>query len=151
MEIINYFDVDDKPFWLREIGKSDWGAGQYLYRLLSNDQLLDLCGGTTKVLMLTDGKILISFCTLAEQDEVRDTSLTPWIGFVYTFPEYRGRGYIGKLLEYARNTAYTEGAAHIYISTDHIGLYEKYGYTFYKIMKDNENQDCRVYKIDLKR
>ena len=26
MEIINYFDVDDKIFWKEEIGKSDWGA-----------------------------------------------------------------------------------------------------------------------------
>ena len=56
MEIINYFDVDDKIFWKEEIGKSDWGAGQYLYRLLNNNQLLDLCGNSTKVLMLVEGK-----------------------------------------------------------------------------------------------
>ena len=149
MEIINYFDVDDKIFWKEEIGKRDWGAGQYLYRLLNNNQLLDLCGNSTKVLMLVEGKTLISFCTLAEQDDVRDTSLTPWIGFVYTFPEFRGHRYLGKLLEYAKNVAASEGATHIYISTNHIGLYEKYGYSFYKLMKDDENQDSRVYKINL--
>ena len=149
MEIINYFDVDDKLFWKEEIGKSDWGAGQYLYRLLNNNQLLDLCGNSTKVLMLVEGKTLISFCTLAEQDDVRDASLTPWIGFVYTFPEFRGHRYLGKLLEYAKNVAASEGATHIYISTDHMGLYEKYGYSFYKLMKDDENQDSRVYKINL--
>lgn len=149
MEIINYFDVDDKIFWKEKIGKSDWGAGQYLYRLLNNNQLLDLCGNSTKVLMLVEGKTLISFCTLAEQDDVRDTSLTPWIGFVYTFPEFRGHRYLGKLLEYAKNVAASEGATHIYISTNHIGLYEKYGYSFYKLMKDDENQDSRVYKINL--
>ena len=149
MEIINYFDVDGKIFLKEEIGKSDWGAGQYLYRLLNNNQLLDLCGNSTKVLMLVEGKTLISFCTLAEQDDVRDTSLTPWIGFVYTFPEFRGHRYLGKLLEYAKNVAASEGATHIYISTNHIGLYEKYGYSFYKLMKDDENQDSRVYKINL--
>lgn len=149
MEIINYFDVDDKIFCKEEIGKSDWGAGQYLYRLLNNNQLLDLCGNSTKVLMLVEGKTLISFCTLAEQDDVRDASLTPWIGFVYTFPEFRGHRYLGKLLEYAKNVAASEGATHIYISTDHMGLYEKYGYSFYKLMKDDENQDSRVYKINL--
>lgn len=46
---------------------------------------MDLCGKSTKVLMLVEEQTLISFCTLAEQDEVRDTSLTPWIGFVYTY------------------------------------------------------------------
>ena len=92
----------------------------------------DRCGNSTKVLMLVEGKTLISFCTLAEQDDVRDASLTPWIGFVYTFPEFRGHRYLGKLLEYAKNVAASEGATHIYISTDHMGLYEKYGYSFYK-------------------
>ena len=57
--------------------------------------------------------------------------------------------YLGKLLEYAKNVAASEGATHIYISTDHMGLYEKYGYSFYKLMKDDENQDSRVYKINL--
>ena len=99
--------------------------------------------------MLVEGKTLIPFCTLAEQDDVRDASLTPWIGFVYTFPEFRGHRYLGKLLEYAKNVAASEGATHIYISTDHMGLYEKYGYSFYKLMKDDENQDSRVYKINL--
>ena len=108
MEIINYFDVDDKIFWKEEIGKSDWGAGQYLYRLLNNNQLLDLCGNSTKALMLVEGKTLISFCTLAEQDDVRDASLTPWIGFVYTFPEFRGHRYLGKLLgHFTRNYTQT--------------------------------------------
>ena len=52
-------------------------------------------------------------------------------------------------MEYAKNVAASEGATHIYISTNHIGLYEKYGYSFYKLMKDDENQDSRVYKINL--
>ena len=76
MEIINYFDIYNKIFWKEKIGKSDWGAGQYLSKLLRNDYLMDL---------LVEEQTLISFCTLAEQDEVRDTSLTPWIGFVYTY------------------------------------------------------------------
>lgn len=149
MEIINYFETKDKELWKGEIKKSDWGAGQFLYRLLENDELLKLCGDSTKVLMLVEGKNLMAFCTLAEQDEIREPSLTPWIGFVYTFPQFRGNRYMGKLLEYAKNTAKDNGASHIYISTNHIGLYEKYGYSFYKMMKDNEGEDSRVYKIDI--
>ena len=33
---------------------------------------------------------MISFCTFAEHDDIPDTELTPWIGFVYTFPAFRG-------------------------------------------------------------
>jgi len=149
VKIIDYFETENKDFWREEINKSDWGAGQFLYRLLNNNQLIELCGKSTKVLMLVDRKTLISFCTLAEQDDVRDPSLTPWIGFVYTFPEFRGHRYVGKLLEYAKNLASNNGARQIYISTNHMGLYEKYGYSFYKVMKDNGDEDSRVYKIDI--
>jgi len=41
--------------------------------------------------MLTDGEKLVAFCTFAPRDEIWPTDLTPWIGFVYTYPEYRGR------------------------------------------------------------
>lgn len=149
MKVVNYFEVEDKEFWKKEIQKSDWGAGKYLYRLLENDKVQELFGESTKVFMLIEQKTLISFCTLAEQDEIREPSLTPWIGFVYTFPEFRGNGYIGKLLDYAKSVAKEQGEAQIYISTNHIGLYEKYGYSFYNIMKDDQNVDSRVYKLDL--
>lgn len=71
----------------------------------NNNHILDLCSDSTKVLILVEGKTLISFCTLAEQDDIKDPSLTPWIGFVYTFPEFRGHRYMGKLLDYAKNVA----------------------------------------------
>lgn len=38
---------------------------------------------------------------------------------------------------------------HIYISTNATGLYEKYGYRFYRMMKDIENEDSRVYIMDI--
>ena len=32
-KILEYFTCENKEHWLREIQKSDWGAGQYLYSL----------------------------------------------------------------------------------------------------------------------
>ena len=49
--------------------------------------------------MLTDGDELISFCTYAEKDDIQPTEFTPWMGFVYTFPEHRGHHYVGLLME----------------------------------------------------
>lgn len=150
MEVKEFYSLEDKEYWLNQIKKSDWGAGQYLYDLLSNDKLKELCGETTKVLLLTDSNQLVSFCTLAEVDDVRDTGLNPWIGFVYTFPHYRGNRYMGILLDFAYVTAKCDGARHIYISTGETGLYEKYGYSFYQIMKDMHGEDSRIYRIDVK-
>ena len=36
----------------------------------------------------------ISFCTYAEKDDIQPTALTPWIGFVYTFPNIGGNATI---------------------------------------------------------
>lgn len=149
MEIIDYFASDKKDHWLSEIQKSDWGAGKYLYELLRDHKLKELCGESTKVLLLIDGNHLLSFCTYAEQDDVREPSLTPWVGFVYTFPEYRGKRRIGKLLEYAYTLAKSDGFEHIYISTGETGLYEKYGYHFWKMMKDVNGEESRVYSNDI--
>lgn len=125
MEIIDYFETDEKEYWLSQLQKSDWGAGKYLHELIVKKKLKELCGKSTKVLMLTENKKLISFCTYAEQDDIREPSLSPWAGFVYTFPEFRGKRYMGKLLDYIHTLAKKEGRTHIYISTGENGVNQK--------------------------
>ncbi len=146
MEVIEYFACDRQEHWLGQIGKSDWGAGQYLYDLLSEKKLSDSVGENPKVLLLTDGDELISFCTYTEKDDIQPTVLTPWMGFVYTFPQYRGHRYVGKLFQEIENLARAENVQDIYISTDHTGLYEKYGCEFYQMMSDIHGAPSRVYR-----
>lgn len=145
MKIIEYFSTDNKEYWLSKIKESDWGAGQFLYKLLKNQKLKQYVGESTKVLMLVDEENLLSFCTFADKDDIQPTELTPWIGWVYTFPTYRGNHYAGKLLNYAETLAVETGVKNIYISTNHDGLYEKYGYEFFITMKDMDGEDSRVY------
>lgn len=145
MEILEFYCADNKAYWLEKIKESDWGAGQYLYKLLNEQKLKQLVGENTKVLMLVDGEKLVSFCTFADKDDIQPTELTPWIGWVYTFPDYRGNRYAGKLLKHAEALAVQAGMRNIYISTNHDGLYEKYGYEFFRMMKDVNGEDSRVY------
>lgn len=149
MDSIEYFETADQAYWLAQIKRSDWRAGQYLHRVLSAGKLRELYGETTCVYLLTEGKELISFCILAEQDNVHAPQYTPWIGFVYTFPPFRGRGYMGKLLKKAQQAAWERGAEAVYLSTEEIGMYERYGYSFYRTMCDREGEETRVYKKEL--
>ena len=146
MEVIEYFNCNRQEHWLHQIEKSDWGAGKYLYKLLSKNELGDVVGENPKVMMLTNGDELISFCTYSEKDDIQPTVLTPWIGFVYTFPQYRGHRYMGKLFQVIENVAKAENVDDIFISTNHNGLYEKYGYEFYEMMKDMHGEPSRVYR-----
>lgn len=145
MEIIEYFSTENKEYWLTKLGECDWDAGKYLHDLLLNDSLKELVGENTRVLLLTEGETLISFCTLAPMDDIQPTDLTPWIGFVYTFPAYRGQGYAEKLMRHAEELAKADGAAIVHVSTNHVGLYERYGYTYFGMMKDVGGEDSRVY------
>ena len=147
MQIVEYFTCDRPEFWLEQIKKSDWGAGQFLYELLSENKLKEAVGEKARVLMLTDGDALMSFCTYAEKDDIQPTELTPWIGFVYTFPAYRGQRCAGKLFAEIERIARTEQVHDIYISTNHEGLYEKYGCEFYQMMTDMDGEPSRVYRM----
>lgn len=149
MQIIGYYDSGRQDHWLNQIKKSDWRAGQYLYELLSQNHFKEMTGNTSKVMMLADGEELVSFCTYAEKDDIPSTTLTPWIGFIYTFPQYRGHRYMGMLLDEIEKQAKNENVPAIYISTNHNGLYEKYGYSFYQMMNDMEGEPSRVYRKEL--
>ena len=146
MEITEFFGSDRKKHWLGQLGKCRWSAGKLLKELIETGTAEQQLGGGLKVFMLTDGDKLVSFCTFSERDDIPDCELTPWIGFVYTFPEYRGHRYAGKLIRHAENAAYKAGFRNVYISTDHTGLYEKYGYAFFETRKDMNGSDSRIYK-----
>lgn len=146
MKIIEYFTSENQTHWLEQIGKCDWGSGQYLHQLLSENNLKNMVGENALVPMLVDGEELVAFCTFAPLDDIQPTELTPWIGFLYTFPKYRGHRYAGMLLDYGESIATVMGREYIYISTGHIGLYEKYGYEFFRIEKDIGGEESRVYR-----
>lgn len=146
MEVREFFSSENKEYWVKQIERADWGAAKFLTELLTTDKINDALGENALVLMLTDSERLMSFCTFAPLDEVQPTSLSPWIGFVYTFPEYRGHHYAGQILDYAECLATIMGQECIYISTDHIGLYEKYGYEFFEYGKDIGGEQVRIYR-----
>lgn len=145
MEIIRYFESGRQAHWRAQIARCDWRAGVYLHQLLCDGSFFDTVGAGSDVLLLTDGNALVSFCTYAQRDEIQPTALTPWVGFVYTFPQYRGHRYAGLLLDKAAQIAVEQGCPALYVSTDHIGLYETYGFAFLAQMQTIYGESARVY------
>lgn len=144
MEIIDYFKSDRQEHWLAEIKKSDWRAAPTLARFIEEKSFHDNLGRGT-LLLLVDGDRLASFVTFAERDCIDDEKLTPWVGFVYTFPEYRGHRYVGRLIRRCEEIAAEKGVPKIYICTDHVGLYEKYGFSYMESRVDIYGGDSRIY------
>lgn len=56
MEIKEYFSTKYQAHWLEEIRQSDWSAGQFLYELLSKNEIHEFCGNHVRLFLLTEGK-----------------------------------------------------------------------------------------------
>lgn len=149
LRIVDFHKSGRREHWLDELGRCDWDAGVMLHRILKNGEFFDTLGERSEALLLTRGDELLSFCTYAEKDDIQPTDLTPWIGFVFTFPEHRGKHLAGLLIAEAERRAGEEGFRETHISTEHEGLYEKYGYKFLTMMDDVSGVPSRVYVKEL--
>lgn len=143
MKILDYFEIEDKS-WIEKIRSCDWSASKLLADLLDKDEFHKLLGEGT-LLIMADGENLVSFCTFSQRDCIDDDSMYPWIGFVFTSPEYRGCRYSGRLIEKACEMARVRGCDRAYIATDHVGLYEKYGFEYLENRVDIYGDDSRIY------
>ena len=162
MKVLEFFECDEgaRRHWIEQIKKSDWRAARFLVELLTKDasglpclgspscEFFRWWGAGSKIFLLVEGDALLSFCSFAEKDDIPDCAFGPWIGFVYTFPQYRGKRRMGILFTHIFKAARSQGLKTIYISTHDEGIYEKYGFSFLKVMKDMGGEDSRIYKID---
>lgn len=144
MQIIDYPHASNRSYWLSAIAANEWRAAKFLADLLSKNEFHNAVGKGT-VYLLTEGESLISFLTLTERDCIDAPEYAPWIGFVHSAPEYRGHRHIGKLIDHACAVAREHGAAQVYLATDYIGLYEKYGFTYLENRASIYGEDSRVY------
>lgn len=149
MKIINYFESADQLALQEKIAACDWSAAGFLAELLKKGTFNETLGGWGYLFLLMDGENLVSFATLTGQDAIRDETMTPWIGFVFTRPEFRGNRYAGRVLAHAEKMAARLGYRRVYLETDHVGLYEKYGYTFLENRIDFWGEAARVLYKDL--
>ena len=143
MEIFDYFS-NEQRIWIDKIRACDWGAAKLLADLLDKSTFHTVLGNGSLFIM-ADGEKLVSFCTLTCRDCIKDDALFPWIGFVFTSPEYRGKRYSGEVIEAACKRALRQGFDKVYLATDHIGLYEKYGFTYMESRTDIYGEESRIY------
>ena len=151
MEILETVSMprEEVLVWAEKAENCDWDAGRFLGFLMRNGMVERKFGEGSQALLLTDNGELLAFCTLAMQDEIDDISLTPWIGFVYTFPEFRGHRYSQKLIEYAVEKAKEQGFKKIYISSEEKGLYEKYGFKFVRDEMSIHEYITQIFERDI--
>ncbi len=72
--------------------------------------------------------------------------LAPNVCAVYTEEAYRGRGIAGALLNLAVEDLRRKGISPLYLLTDHVGFYERYGWEYLCMAQgDGEEKPSRIY------
>ena len=89
-------------------------------------------------LILLDDDILIGFISIFPTDGEERIDLSPWYATMYVKEKYRGKGYSKILNNAILEEAKKRGFKKLYLKTDLINYYEKFGATFLENLKNGE-------------
>lgn len=98
-------------------------------------------------LMLKNDRIM-GFYQLIEQEYLVRKDLSPWIAPLFVDKNERGQGFGGVLLQHARKTAGKLGYEKVYLTTDHIQYYEKYGFREIGLSNFEWGRPSKIYEHD---
>lgn len=109
-------------------------------RILEEDKVISILG-------LLDNDELIGFISLFKYDGLEMKNLTPWYATMYVKEKYRNNGYSKILNDAILNEAKKKGYDKIYLKSNLINYYEKFGAKYIKTLNNKE----KLFYIDLRK
>jgi GNAT superfamily N-acetyltransferase len=92
---------------------------------------------------------IIGCAGLITNDFISRGDLYPWINALFIDPKHRGNAYGTILMEKAKTDAKEAGFEYVYLCTEHIGYYEKYGFIYIGQGYHPWGEASRIYEIKL--
>lgn len=92
---------------------------------------------------------VIGCAGLITNDFISRMDLYPWVCAIFIDEKYRGNAYGSKLIEKSKTDAKKAGFDKIYLCTDHIGYYEKYGFNYIGQGYHPWDEESRIYELKL--
>ena len=148
MEKYRYITLMEKPELKEEAASwfhSKWGVPKEAYLECMNAYLnnetnygwyLCLCG-----------EKIVAGMGVIENDFHDRKDLAPNVCAVYTEKEYRCQGIAGNLLNMVVADMKDKGISPIYLITDHIGFYERYGWEFFCMVQGDGVSDGTLWEV----
>lgn len=149
------YNIKDKKEYLKEVAiltQKEWGKknlteeefnikiDKKINKILNLLDQKDYCK-----LILLDDDSLIGFISIFPIDGEERQDLTPWYATMYVKEEYRGNGYSKILNDAILKEAKDRGFNKIYLKTDLINYYEKFGAKYIEDLANGE----KLYYIEL--
>ena len=122
--------LDGAAAWFHE----KWGVPEAAYRQC----MADYIDGATEYgwyLCLAGGRI-VGGLGVIDNDFHDRRDLAPNVCAVYTEEDCRGQGVAGRLLDLAVEDMRRSGISPLYLVSDHVGFYERYGWEFHCMVRE---------------
>jgi len=126
---------------------SKWGIDRKIYEDSISDGIATEKPLPRWYLMLKGDEIIGSY-GLIENDFMVRKDLMPWLCALYIEESERGKMLGSRLLAHGQQEACKYGFQKVYLCTDHVGYYEKYGWRFFGMEASEWGSDTRVYEIE---
>lgn len=85
--------------------------------------------GVPSFYIAVEGSEIIGTYAILRNDLISRQDLSPWLACLYVDPKFRGQAIGSQLLDHAIVEAGRKGFDKLYLTTDHVGYYEKYGWS----------------------
>lgn len=99
-------------------------------------------------LLMNDNEI-VGCCGLITNDFISRMDLSPWLCALFIEKKFRGHAFGSLLIERIKKDVSEQGIKNLYLCTDHIGYYEKYGFQYIGQGFHPWGEASRIYKTSL--
>ena len=147
MKELTYITLREQPEMMDTAAawfNSKWGVPKEAYL----DCMQAYLSGETELgwYLCLDGEKIVGGMGVIENDFHDRKDLSPNVCAVYTEDSHRKMGIAGKLLNMVVEDLKSKGISPVYLVTDHIGFYERYGWEFYCMAQgDGQPEMTRLY------
>lgn len=153
--MLKIYNIKEKQEFLKEVAEltqKEWGSktiseeefevkiNKKISKIINNFDNSLYC----KLILLYDN-ILIGFISIFPTDGDERKDLSPWYANMYVKEKFRGKGYSKILNNAILEEAKKRGFKKLYLKTDLINYYEKFGATFLDTLSNGE----KLYYFDL--
>ena len=153
--MLKIYNIKEKQEFLGEVAEltqKEWGGkanseeefeakiNKKIFKIINNFNNPLYCK-----LILLNNDILIGFISIFPTDGDEREDLSPWYATMYVKEEFRGKGYSKILNSAILEEAKKRGFKKLYLKTDLINYYEKFG----AIFLDTLNNDEKLYYFPL--
>ena len=143
----------DAPEWLEQA--AEWFHGKWhvpveAYRESMEESLRGENPVPQWYLMVEQQRI-IGGMGVIENDFHDRRDLTPNLCALYVEAPFRGRGLAGELLAFARREMSAGGVKRLYLATDLVSFYERYGWSYLTHARDDCGGTIRIYTVECRK